>query len=172
MKKMKSSRVAMLGVLSALAMALSFMEMLLPPLPLLPAGFKIGLSNIVVMYALFIGGAPYGLVLAAVKSVFILFINGGYAFVLSLCGSLSAVLVMWIILKIFKKKASYIALSVSGALVHNAAQLLMVCVLTASTAPVYYAPLLVIAAVVCGSLTALIIRLLMPVLNKTEQKFI
>jgi len=166
MKKTYRGRTALLGMLAALAMALSFVEMLLPPLPMLPPGFKIGLSNIAVMYALFCGGFWHGAILAVIKSVFILFVNGGYAFILSFCGSVAAISAMWLVLKLFGKHASYTALSVTGALVHNAMQLAMVCVITASYAAVYYSPLLVIAAVLCGCTTAAIIRAAMPVIMK------
>ena len=44
-------RVAVTGLLGALALALSFLEGLLPPVPVLPPGAKLGLSNIAVLYA-------------------------------------------------------------------------------------------------------------------------
>ena len=49
----KVKRFALMGLLFALAMALSFLESLLPALPMLPPGIRLGLSNIVTMYALF-----------------------------------------------------------------------------------------------------------------------
>lgn len=45
-----AGRVALLGILCALAVGLSFLEGLLPVLPV--PGAKLGLSNIIVMYAL------------------------------------------------------------------------------------------------------------------------
>ena len=44
-------RVALTGLLAALALALSFLEGLLQPLPMMPPGAKLGLSNIASMYA-------------------------------------------------------------------------------------------------------------------------
>ena len=44
--KSKSGRVAFTALLAALALALSFLEGLLPPLPMMPPGAKLGLSNI------------------------------------------------------------------------------------------------------------------------------
>ena len=52
----KVKRLALMGLLFALAMALSFLESLLPALPMLPPGIRLGLSNIVTMYALFVLG--------------------------------------------------------------------------------------------------------------------
>ncbi|MBQ8337747.1 MAG: Gx transporter family protein [Oscillospiraceae bacterium] len=166
MKKSLSKRVALLGMLAALTVALSFAESLLPPLPFLPPGFKIGIANIAVMYAIFCLDIKAALSLAVVKSGFMLFTSGGYAFALSLCGSVASLLVMFALFKIFKERISYIAVSVVGALFHNAAQLTMVCVITSSFAAVYYSPVLVFMAVICGSATAALIGAAMPLIKK------
>ena len=166
MRKNISARVALLGVLAALTVALSFLESALPPLPLLPPGFKIGIANIAVMYAVFCLDLKSALMLSVVKSGFMLFVNSGYAFVLSLCGSLASVVAMYSVLKIFKEKISFITVSVVGAMFHNATQLLAVCVITKSWAAVYYSPVLVFMAVVCGALTAFLIRAALPLIKK------
>ena len=57
-------RAALLGLLSALALALSFLEGLLPPLPV--PGARLGLSNLVTMYALSALGLPSALAITAV----------------------------------------------------------------------------------------------------------
>jgi len=161
-------KIAIISILAALTMTLSFLETLLPPLPMLPPGFKMGLSNIAVMYALFAASVPYALFLAVVKSFFILFINGGYAFVLSLGGSLLSVAAMAVLIKLFKTRISYSAISIIGALFHNGAQIILVCAITASNAAVYYTPVLVIAAIICGLLTAAVISALMPKILKMQ----
>lgn len=169
-KRDKTFRLALLSVLAALTMALSFMEAILPPLAFFPAGFKIGVSNIAVMYALFCLSVPHAIILSVVKSLFVLFISGGYAFSLSLLGSIMSVVAMAVAIKIFKSKISYSAVSVIGALFHNGAQLLLVCVITASTAAIYYSPLLIIAAVICGFATAAILRACMPTIEKFSKR--
>ena len=58
----KTRRIALSGLLFALAMALSFIEGTLTIPGLLP-GMKLGLANIVVMYALFFMGPRQALVL-------------------------------------------------------------------------------------------------------------
>ena len=166
MKKSLSKRVALLGMLAALTVALSFAESLLPPLPFLPPGFKIGIANIAIMYAIFCLDIKAALALAVVKSGFMLFVSGGYAFALSLCGSVASVAVMYALFKIFKERISYIAVSVVGALFHNAAQLIMVCVITGSFAAVYYSPVLVFMAVACGGATAALTGAAMPLIKK------
>ena len=60
----KTRHIALSGLLFALAMALSFIEGTLVIPGLLP-GMKLGLANIVVMYALFFMGARQALILSA-----------------------------------------------------------------------------------------------------------
>lgn len=166
MKRVSSKKIALLGMLAAVTVALSFAESLFPPLPLLPPGFKIGVANIAVMYALFCLNFRAALALSVVKSAFVLFVSGGYAFALSLCGSVMSVLVMCALLKAFRERISYIAVSVAGALFHNAAQIFVVCIITSSPAALYYSPVLVFMAVVCGSATALVTAAAMPLIRK------
>ena len=47
--KQKAGRVAFTGLLAALAIALSFLEGLLPPLPMMPPGAKLGFVSSVIM---------------------------------------------------------------------------------------------------------------------------
>ncbi len=166
MKRVSSKKIALLGMLAALTVALSFAESLLPPLPFLPPGFKIGIANIAVMYALFCLDLKAALALALVKSGFMLITSGGYAFALSLCGSVMSVLAMFVLLKICRERISYIAVSVVGALFHNAAQIFMVCAITSSLSALYYSPVLVFMAVLCGSATAALAAAAMPLIKK------
>ena len=68
-----------MGLLFALAMALSFLESLLPALPMLPPGIRLGLSNIVTMYALFVLGPVSGYTIAVLKALFVLLTRGAVA---------------------------------------------------------------------------------------------
>ena len=77
--KRVSATVALTGLLAALALALSFLEGLLPPLPFLPPGAKLGLSNIVTMYAAGTLGLPYAVFLALLKGGFALLTRGAVA---------------------------------------------------------------------------------------------
>ncbi|MFR3602616.1 MAG: Gx transporter family protein [Faecalibacterium sp.] len=83
----KTRRIALSGLLFALAMALSFIEGTLTIPGLLP-GMKLGLANIVVMYALFFMGPRQALVLDVLKALFVFLVSGFTAGFLSLCGGL------------------------------------------------------------------------------------
>ena len=71
----KTRRIALSGLLFALAMALSFIEGTLTIPGLLP-GMKLGLANIVVMYALFFMGPRQALVLDVLKALLVFLVSG------------------------------------------------------------------------------------------------
>ena len=89
----RAARVARMGLLFALALALSFFESTLSgwiPVP----GIKLGLSNIVTMYCLFCLGWREAYTLTALKSLFVLLVRGMVGAALSLSGGLLSVTVM------------------------------------------------------------------------------
>ena len=113
-----TSSVALLGLLAALALALSFLEGLLPALPV--PGAKLGLSNIVTMYALTALSLPAALGITAVKAVFAL-LRGGSAFLMSAAGGLLSTLVMALCLRLFRGKMGDIGIGIAGAVAHGPA---------------------------------------------------
>ena len=119
----KTHSIALSGLLFALAMALSFIEGTLVIPGLLP-GMKLGLANIVVMYALFFMGPKQALVLDILKALFVFLVSGWTAGFLSLCGGLLSLLVMWLLYYHFPVRPTWYILSVCGALAHNIGQLL------------------------------------------------
>jgi heptaprenyl diphosphate synthase len=166
MKQGSARRVALLGMLFALAMVLSVLESTLTPLLGLPPGVKLGLSNIVVMYAVLFMGWGEALTLAVLKAMFAALTRAWTAGALSLAGGVCSILVMLLLLKLWKNASWYI-LSVSGALAHNFGQLLMINLLfTQSVYTVYYAPVLLVSGLVMGSITSVSLRAVMPALEK------
>ena len=119
----KTRHIALSGLLFALAMALSFIEGTLTIPGLLP-GMKLGLANIVVMYALFFMGPKQALVLDVLKALFVFLVSGFTAGFLSLCGGLLSLLVMWVLYYLLPVRPTWFILSVCGALAHNIGQLL------------------------------------------------
>ncbi|RKJ41710.1 heptaprenyl diphosphate synthase [Acutalibacter sp. 1XD8-33] len=159
----KSGRIALSGMLAALALALSFLEGLLPPLPGMPPGAKMGLSNIAVMYAAGSIGLPCALGLALVKGIFALLTRGFTAGLMSLSGGLVSTLCMWLLLK--KSPASLSLTGVCGALTHNFAQLVVAYWITV-TSVTLYVPFLLIFSLLTGILTGSVLKLTLPLLEK------
>ena len=164
--KKASGRVAFTGLLAALALSFSFLEGLIPPIPVLPPGAKLGLSNIVVLYAAGSLGLPAALFLACLKGGFALLTRGVTAGLLSISGGVLSALVRWLLLQ--KTRASLSLVGVCGALSHNAAQLCAAWLLT-SAAVVFYLPFLVLFGVLTGLLTGLVLKLTLPPLQRIER---
>ena len=145
----KTRHIALSGLLFALAMALSFIEGTLTIPGLLP-GMKLGLANIVVMYALFFMGPKQALVLDVLKALFVFLVSGFTAGFLSLCGGLLSLLVMWVLYYLLPVRPTWFILSVCGALAHNIGQLLGAGVIISSSLSFYYAPVMLVLGLVMG----------------------
>ena len=162
----KTRQIALSGLLFALAMALSFAESAIAPMLGLMPGVKIGLANIVVMYALFFMGAKQALSLALLKSFFVLLTRGVVAGFLSLCGGLLSLLVMWALFRLFGKHITYFILSVCGALAHNVGQLIGASIVLSSALALTYAPVLIISGLAMGFVTSSSLSALLPALGR------
>ncbi len=164
-QRSKARQIALSGMLFALAMALSFAEGTLTIPGLLP-GMKLGLANVVVMYALLFMGPGQALILDLLKALFVFLVSGPTAGFLSLCGGLLSLLVMWLLYDVLPLRPTWFILSVCGALAHNVGQLLGAGVIISSSMSLYYAPVMLVMGLVMGALTALILRALLPALDK------
>ena len=94
--KIKTRELTLCAVLSALALALSYMESFFPLALIVPLpGVKLGLANIVTLYALYAIGFPSALAILLVRCTLgALFAGNASALLFSLLGGLSALLVM------------------------------------------------------------------------------
>lgn len=161
----KTRQTALSGLLFALAMALSFIEGSIA-LPGLAPGMKLGLANIVVMYALLFMGPRQALVLDVLKALFVFLVSGWTAGFLSLCGGLLSFLVMWLLYYVLPLRPTWFILSVCGALAHNAGQLLGAGLIISSSLSLYYAPVMLVLGLVMGALTSVLLRALLPALGR------
>ena len=161
----KTRHIALSGLLFALAMALSFIEGTLVIPGLLP-GMKLGLANIVVMYALFFMGPKQALVLDVLKAFFVFLVSGWTAGFLSLCGGLLSLLVMWLLYYHCPLRPTWFILSVCGALAHNVGQLFGAGLILSSAMSLYYAPVMLVLGLIMGALTSLTLKAILPALGR------
>ena len=157
---MKLERLARCAVLTALALALSMVERLLPLTALIPLpGLRLGLANLVTVFALCrLSGREALLILVA--RCLLGAIGGGNltALVFSLTGGLLALGLMALLLRC--PGLSLIGVSMAGAAAHNVGQILAAMVVLTSRAPLAYLPPLLLASVVTGAVTGLVSCLL------------
>ena len=171
---MKRTRfVTLTGLLGAAALVLSFVETLLPLGTLLPPGVKLGLSNIVTMFAVFAVGLPVSLGIALIKAAFALVTRGAVAGFLSLAGGVLSTLIVWLFVR-FDRNArfGFCGISITGALMHNVGQLCAVTLLSPSKAYLWYLPVLLLSAIAAGTVTGLILKSVSPYLIRLQQNII
>ena len=167
MRNRKTKNVALSGLLFALALALSFIESTIAPLLGLMPGIKIGLANVVVMYALFFMGTRQALLLVVLKAFFVFLTRGAVAGFLSLSGGLLSLFIM-VLLQHLPVKPTYFILSVCGAVFHNMGQLIAASLVLSSAFALGYAPVLLISGLVMGAVTSLSLKAVLPALQKLE----
>ena len=166
----KVKRLALMGLLFALAMALSFLESLLPALPMLPPGIRLGLSNIVTMYALFVLGPVSGYTIAILKAGFVVLTRGAVAAAMSAAGGVFSVTIMLLLSLLPGIKEQYLLLSVFGGAAHNIGQLVMARFIINNQYVWYYFPVLLAAGLLMGAITGMALRVVLPYLNRLNLK--
>ena len=165
--KSKAYDIAFMGLMLALALALSFLESMLPVLPFLPVGVKLGLSNIVVMYCLFFGGIKQSVSVCFLKSAFVMMMRGPTGGALSFAGGLLSVTVMALLKR--GLGLSDRILSIFGAISHNVGQLLLAGIILKSFYTVYYLPVMILSGAVMGVITGVLLKLVMPYLQHVDK---
>lgn len=162
----KAKEESLCAIMLALALALSYMERLIPlqlvvPLP----GIKLGLANIVTLVVLYTIKARYAFLILVPRCCFTAAFGGGATgFWFSLCGGLLALIAM-----ILAKRAacfSVYGVSMIGAAAHNIGQILAAMVLMSSVYIGAYLPYLLLVAIVTGLLTGGICAGILRVLPK------
>lgn len=169
MKNSKAQRVAQTGLLFVLAITLSWLESGIAPLLGLMPAMKLGLANMVVMYALLFLPLRAAWALVFLKALFALLTRGATAGFLSLCGGALSLLVLLGLLCVPFQVSGYM-FCVSGALAHNLGQLLGAAGILSSAMALAYAPLLLVAGVLVGALNCLLTRALFTALPQTARR--
>lgn len=163
-------QLTMMALLFAMAMVLSVLESMIPALPMLPPGVKLGLSNIVTMYALFVLGPVQGYTIAILKSFFVFLVGRGpIGAAMSLAGGLTSVTVMLLLSLIPPVKKDYLLLSIFGAAFHNLGQLVAAVFVLGTVQILKLFPLLILSGVGMGIITGLVLRVIMPHINQLYQ---
>ena len=161
----KAARPALLGLLFALSIVLNLVEAGFSGLVPIP-GIKLGHSNVVTMYCLFCMGKREAFLLAGLKAFFVLLTRGLVGACLSLSGGLLSVAMMLLLKKLGRNRLSHTFLSISGGVSHNVGQISVAALILESSAVFYYLPVLMISGVGMGLLTGILLRQLLPHLNR------
>lgn len=141
-------RMARYALLTALAMVLSWLESLVPVSAAAP-GVKLGLTNLVVIFALYRMGlrAAAAVSLARVGLVSMTFGNA-YSFAYSLAGAVLSLTVMAVLKR--TGKFSILGVSIAGGVGHNLGQIAVAMAVLGTARLVWYLPALLVSGVAAG----------------------
>ncbi|MCD8398219.1 MAG: Gx transporter family protein [Lachnospiraceae bacterium] len=148
------TKVAYLGMFTALAMILSYIESLFPVFYGIP-GVKLGLANSMSLVILYLIGAPGAFCVSIVRGVLTGFLFGNlFSIAYSLAGALLSMAVM-----VFMKRFphfSVVGISMMGGIAHNIGQLIVAIFLVENLNLLYYLPVLVLSGLVTGLVIGLL----------------
>lgn len=155
MKKDKVvERLTRMGFLTALALIIFFVEAQIPPLVPI-AGVKLGLANIITVYAMF-GLGPRDTFCILLCRIFLgsIFVGNAMTIFYSLAGGIMCYLVMYIMRKIVTRQQIWVC-SVLGAIAHNIGQVVVAVIIADTTQLFLYLPVLVSSGILAGLFTGL-----------------
>jgi heptaprenyl diphosphate synthase len=151
---MKSKKVAIYGLLVALAFILSYIESLFPLAIAIP-GIKLGLANLVVIVAIYKLGVKEAFTLSIIRIILVGFTFGSPS---TMMFSLVGGLLSWLLMVIFQKSKlfSMVGVSIIGGIAHNIGQIIVSILVLENINIIYYLPFLLVSGVITGGLIGIL----------------
>ena len=167
-KKPDAKRLARLGILTAVALIIFIVELQIPnPFPI--PGVKLGLANIVTVYAVYRYRPSEVAVMTGVRILLGSVFSGNImALLYSACGSLLCLLGMLLLRRVIDEKHLWLA-SVFGAVLHNTGQMAAALLVTQTPSLLFYYPFLLVSGCLAGLFTGLCTQLILPRIKAMDQ---
>ncbi len=151
---MDTKKIAYCGLLTTVALLLSYVERMLA-IPMLVPGMKLGLANVVVLIALYLFDSKTAFCISILRILMTGILFTGFAsFFYSAAGALLSFFVMSFLKNHFR--FSTIAVSISGGISHNIGQIIIACIVVENMGLFYYLPFLVILGIATGFFTGIV----------------
>ena len=166
--RMNVKRLARLGVLTAVALIIFIVELQIPnPFPI--PGVKLGLANIVTVYAVYRYRPSEVAMMTGVRILLGSVFSGNImALIYSACGSLLCLLGMLLLRRVIDEKHLWLA-SVFGAVLHNTGQMAAALLVTQTPSLLFYYPFLLVSGCLAGLFTGLCTQLILPRIKAMDQ---
>ena len=149
-----TQKIALRGLLVAVAMVLSWVEAQIPAFFSVP-GIKLGLTNLVVVAALYCLSEKDAILINLLRILLVgITFGNAFAIVYSMAGGIFSGLTM-IVLKRFGK-FDITVVSVAGGIMHNVGQILVAMIVLETKSLLYYLPVLWISGITAGLVIGLI----------------
>ena len=151
---MKTKKLTLLGLLTAIALTIFLVEARLPAIIPIP-GIKLGLANIVTVFAVFALGSREGTAVLTMRIFLGAVFAGNFSTIFySAAGGACAIAVTILLRRILTGKQLWVA-GCLGAVAHSLGQMAMAVALTGTPALVLYLPLMIAVSILTGLFTGL-----------------
>ena len=151
---MKTKRLVTLGLLTAIALTIFMLEAQIPPIVPMP-GVKLGLANIVTVFAVFVLGWKEGCMVLFARIFLGAVFAGNFSTILySLAGGSLAIAVTILLKLVLKPKQLFVA-GVFGAVAHSIGQMAAAILISGTPQLIVYLPVMVAISIVTGLFTGL-----------------
>lgn len=148
---MDTKRIAKLSMLLSISVVLGLIESFIPIMNGIVPGIKLGLANIVIVFAIYELSFKDAIYISVLRVFLIGILRTGLfsiSFFFSLGGALLSIVFMYLA-KVYTKM-SIVGVSVVGSIFHSIAQIIIACIFLSNINIVYYLPILLISSIVTG----------------------
>lgn len=146
-----TKKLTFLGLFAAVAIVLSYVEHLLPPIYAAVPGIKLGLANIVNIFILYKFTVKEAATVTLVRILTVALIFGNFMTLMySIAGAVLSITIMALLKK--TKLFSTVGVSIAGGVCHNLGQILVAIAVTATAEIGYYMIFLCISGILSGTL--------------------
>lgn len=146
--KLETKKLAVMGLLTALAMIFGYVEAILPVSVGIP-GVKLGIANIVIVFALYRLKTSEAFLINIVRIVLVSFMFGNLSIMLySLAGGILSFWAMAFLKK--SDRFSIYGVSIAGGVCHNVGQLSVAMLVLETGSLIYYGPVLLLSGLITG----------------------
>ncbi len=157
-QKLTPKRIALCGMLLSLMLVLGWVEHMIPLNAAVP-GIKLGLSNGVLIFALYMLDLPTAWLLMILKvTLSALFFSAG-SFPYAMAGGAVSMLAMMVLSR--QEWAHPVTVSIVGGVMHNVGQVLMAILVVKTPGLLSYMAALMVVGLACGALTGICATMVM-----------
>lgn len=157
---MKTKDITIIGILTAMSVVIAIIESYFTfALDFIP-GLKLGLANIVIIFALYKYNFKTALIISLVRVFIVALVRTGFGlnFFFSLSGAIFSIIAMTLAKK---TKLSIIGISVIGSISHSIGQVLIGMFLLNNSNVIYYLPYLLLFSIPTGIIIGIIAKKLL-----------
>ena len=162
---MKTKDITTIGVLTAISVVISIIESYFTFIGNIVPGLKLGLANIVILFALYKYNFKTAISISLVRILIVALIRTGFGinFFFSLAGAIFSILSMSLVKK---THLSIIGVSIIGSICHSIGQVLVGIIMLDNYSVIYYLPYLLLFSIPTGILIGIIAKRLLKYTEK------